>query len=191
MRVVISYNFYKNICLKENYGALRRYSIFFAACILFPATSPAQVPEKESTLKAAFIYNFTKYIEWDANNADDFTIYIMGNSSIYEPLSEIASTKTVRNKRIVIRRINTPEEITGCNVLFISAGNSYPLTTIFANTGKGTLTISETPGYANMGTAINFVIVNDKLKFEANVKSINDEGLKASSQLLKLAKIID
>ena len=57
--------------------------------------------------------------------------------------------------------------------------------------GKGTLTISEETGFADMGSAINFVVINDKLKFEANVKSITDEGLKASSQLLKLAIIVD
>lgn len=170
---------------------LIRNIILLIACPFFIIRATAQVPEKEPVLKAAFIYNFTKYIEWDANNGGDFTIYVIGSSPVYDQLSEIAATKTVKNKRIVIRRINTPEEIVGCNVLFIPAGNSYPLSNIFANTGKGTLIISETPGYGNMGTAINFVIVNDKLKFEANVKSINDEGLKASSQLLKLAIIID
>jgi YfiR/HmsC-like len=56
---------------------------------------------------------------------------------------------------------------------------------------KGTLTISEQPGFAGMGTAFNFVPDHDKLKFEANVNSINEAGLKASSKLLKLAIIVN
>ena len=191
MPVVISYNFYKKISRAIVRNMLNGYVILLIACSFFMIGATAQVPEKESSLKAAFIYNFTKYIDWDAKNTDDFTICIVGESPVYEPLTQIAATKTVQNKKIVVRRIDKLAEIAGCDVLFIPAGNSYSLSSIFANTGKGTLTISETPGYGNMGTAINFVIVNDKLKFEANVKSINDEGLKASSQLLKLAIIID
>jgi hypothetical protein len=55
---------------------------------------------------------------------------------------------------------------------------------------KGILVISEKDGYAELGAAFNFVIVNRKLKFEANVKAINSAGLTASSQLLKLAIIV-
>lgn len=191
MPFVISYYCYKKISRGSIRIKVKRYILLFIASLSFIAMVKGQDMQKEPLLKAAFIYNFTKYIDWGAKNIDDFTICIIGNSPVYLPLTQIASTKTVRDKKIVVRMINKPEEITGCDVLFIPVNNSFPLSLIFTNTGKGTLTISETPGYANLGTAINFVIVNDKLKFEANVKSINDEGLKASAQLLKLAIIID
>jgi hypothetical protein len=58
-------------------------------------------------------------------------------------------------------------------------------------TNKGTLTVSDEPGLAKQGTAFNFVLVHDKLKFEANLKALYLSGLKVSSQLLKLAIIID
>jgi len=116
---------------------------------------------------------------------------VLGSSSIYNSLLEISKTKTVNDKRIVILHFNKPEEITNCNILFISANSSHSLTPILAKVNKGTLTISEEAGLAEEGTAFNFVVINDKLKFEANVKSINAAGLKASSQLLKLAIIVD
>lgn len=144
-----------------------------------------------SSLKAAFIYNFTKYIDWDLSNTNEFTIGVLGSSSIYNSLLEISKTKTVNDKRIVILHFNKPEEITNCNILFISANSSHSLSPILAKVNKGTLTISEEAGLAEEGTAFNFVVRNDKLKFEANVKSINAAGLKASSQLLKLAIIVD
>jgi hypothetical protein len=144
-----------------------------------------------SNLKAAFIYNFTKYIDWDLSNTSEFTIGVLGSSAIYNSLLGIAKTKTVNDKKIVVVHFNKAEEITTCNILFISANSSHSLTPILAKVGKGTLTISEEAGFAEEGTAFNFVVKNDKLKFEANVKSINAAGLKASSQLLKLAIIVD
>jgi hypothetical protein len=151
----------------------------------------AQKEMEESGLKAAFIYNFTKYIEWNADSSDIFSIGVFGSSPIYESLKEISATKTVSNKKIVLKHFTNPEEITFCNVLFISANGPFPLASILSKTGKGTLTIGEQEGYAEEGTAFNFVVANDKLKFEANVKSIIAAGLKASSQLLKLARIVD
>lgn len=150
----------------------------------------AQNAEEEPTLKAAFVYNFTKYIDWDSDT-NDFTIGVIGASPVYDALQEIAKSKTVKGKRIIVRRFNKPEEITTCNILFISANIPYALSSILDKTNKGTLTISEANGFAEQGTAFNFIVVHDKLKFEANVKSINAAGLKASSQLLKLAKIVD
>lgn len=151
----------------------------------------AQREVEESNLKAAFIYNFTKYIDWDTDSPDEFIIGVIGYSPIYESLQEIARTKTVNGKKIVVRRFYSPDEITYCNILFISSNCNFSLASVLSKVGRGTLTISEKPGFAERGTAFNFVVVNEKLKFEANIKSIFAAGLKASSQLLKLATIVD
>ena len=148
--------------------------------------------ETESNLKAVFIYNFIKYIDWDYGDVDDdFVIGVLGSTDVTEALTEIAKTHTAKHKKITIRHFNKPEEITPCNILFISANSGFSLPSVLANTSKGTLTITEEAGLAEQGAAFNFVVIKDKLKFEANVKSINAAGLKASSQLLKLAIIVD
>ncbi len=152
----------------------------------------AQDEERESNLKAAFIYNFTKYIDWDpATEQSEFVIGVVGTSKIANALTELARVNLAKNKRIAIRFFNSPEEIQYCNILFISEKNSFPLQSVLSKATKGMLCISEQPGYAKEGTAFNFVQVNEKLKFEANLKAINAAGLKASSQLLKLAIIVD
>jgi len=151
----------------------------------------SQAGEKESDLKAAFIYNFTKYIDWGAPLSDPFIIGVVGSSPVYNSLQEIAATKMVNDKKIVILHFNNPDEITSCNILFISANSYFSLASVLARIDKGTLTISEQPGFAGLGTAFNFVVDHDKLKFEANIKSIDEAGLKASSKLLKLAIIIN
>ena len=95
-------------------------------------------------------------------------------------------------KKIVLKYFNRTEDIRFCNILFIAQKQSYSLQSILDEVGKGVFfTISEEEGYCKQGTAFNFVIVNDKLKFEANLKAIDDAGLKASSQLLKLAIIVN
>jgi len=152
----------------------------------------AQGSVHEPNLKAAFIYNFTKYIEWDTSDVhNDFVVGILGSSPVSGYLTEIAKTKSAKNKRIIIHHYNKPDEIGPCHILFISANTTFSLSSILEHAGKGVLTISEQPGYASQGTALNFVIVNDKLKFEANLKAIYSAGLNASSQLLKLAIIIN
>jgi hypothetical protein len=151
-----------------------------------------QLHEPEADVKAAFIYNFINYIEWDQpNNDNDFTIGVIGSSPVTESLMNIAKTSTAKNKKIVVRVFNKPEDIGDCQILFIPQNSPFSLHSILEKTDKGMLTISEENGYAKQGTAFNFVIIKDKLKFEANLKTIYTEGLKASSQLLKLAIIVD
>jgi hypothetical protein len=152
----------------------------------------AQSVVQESNLKAAFIYNFTKYLDWNNyNNANTFIIGVIGPSPVATSLNEIASTNTVNNKKIEVKVFNTPEEIEFCNILFIPKKNPYPLSSILAKVNKGMLTVSEEPGFARQGTAFNFVIKNDKLKFETNLKALSQADVKAGSQLLKLAIIVN
>jgi hypothetical protein len=176
---------------------MKNYRVHKASLLLYLviyAISPNTQIDKASeyNLKAAFIYNFTKYIEWKAVSDDnEFTIGIIGSSPINNPLAEVIKTETVDGKKIIIKQFNKPEDISACHILFISRSADAELDDILAKTmEKGTLIISEQNGYAQAGTAINFVIINRKLKFEANVKAINAAGLSASSQLLKLAIII-
>ncbi len=163
--------------------------------ILLKQTAIAQNGGGEANLKAVFIYNFTRYIEWDSTANQDknsFVIGIIGSTPVSISLSEIAKTSRVGSKKIIIRRFSKPEEIDGCHVLFIPKGLPFSLTSVLQKTGKGTLTVSEETGFAKQGTALNFVIdPSDKLKFEANLNAFDVAGLKASSQLLKLAKIVD
>jgi hypothetical protein len=152
-----------------------------------------QTEAEESNLKAAFIYNFTRFIEWEpAAIADEFVIGVIGTSSIDEPLEEISKTRTVNTKKIIIRHFEKIEDLDNCNILFIPKAVKVPIQEIIAKTEKkNILLISEKQGYASKGSSINFVIIDNKLKFEANMKAINSAGLKVSAQLLKLAIIVN
>ncbi len=158
----------------------------------FAATVGAQNVQQEANLEAAFIYNFTKYIDWGPFGRDSiFVIGVAGESPIIESLNAIAASTRINNKRVVVKTINRGAEIADCDILFISKKCMMPLNFILDKTKPGVLTIGEQPGFAEAGTAFNFVVVNNRLKFEANLKAISSAGLKAGSQLLKLAIIVD
>lgn len=172
---------------------LRRRIILICMFVLTVGKSYAQSEAEESSLKAAFLYNFTHFIEWDDNVfPDEFVIGVVGNSLIDEPLEEIAKTRKVNSKKIVIRYYKTSAEVEKCNILFISKNCKASLSEFLTKPElKKTLIIGEKEEFAQNGAGINFVIVDKKLKFEVNKKSLDEAGLKVSAQLLKLAIIIN
>lgn len=172
---------------------MKKLFCFISILLLTAFSKGIQTEAEEYQLKAAFIYNFTQFIEWNSlNSSSEFIIGVLNSSPITTALEDIARSKTVDSKKIIIRHFYTPEEISDCNILFISANSKIPLDKILEKTkSKNTLIISEQQGYAKLGCAINFIVVNAKLKFEANTKAINSAGLTASSQLLKLAVIVE
>ena len=161
--------------------------------ILAGFSSNEQTEAQEYDLKAAYIYNITKFIYWDSYiPGPEFIIGIIDSSPILEPLEKIAKTKTVMNKKIIIKQFTKLEEIDNCTILFIPKNTAVSLKEILAITkSKKILTISEKEGYGKKGSAINFVTIDDKLKFEVNTKTLENSGLKASAQFLKLAVIIE
>lgn len=167
--------------------------LFLNLLIFAGLSSFAQTQAQEYDLKAAYIYNITKFIYWDAKQPEnEFTIGIIGSSPIYKPLVEVVNTKTVNNKKIIIRQYTNVEEINNCNMLFIPENTNISLEELLdLSISKKILTISEKEGYGKQGTAINFVKLNENLKFEINIKTLKSLGLKASAQFLELALIIN
>jgi hypothetical protein len=159
----------------------------FSCLAVFYSFAPDRSSEYQ--LKAAFIYKFTQYLEWE-NHPNEIIVGVLGNSPIYDQLVHVAISKSGSDKRITVRQFQGLRDMTPCHILFIPRKSDMPLEEILAKVPRGTLTVTERPGCAAQGAAINFIMVNNQLKFEANLKAINAAGIKASSQLLKLAIIV-
>ena len=147
----------------------------------------------EYELKATFIYHFTRYIQWPhTEGSESFDIGILGQSEIVKHLEEIAKKKTVKNKKMAIKHLDHIEDIQDCEIVFVSASRGEDLDRILQNIGdKNILTISDTKGFAQRGIAINFIIEQGKMKFEINTRALERAGLVVSSQLQKLAILVD
>lgn len=150
-------------------------------------------PTKEEDLKAVFIYNFTKYVFWSDNDTSlTFNISIIGESNIVFPLNEIANSRKVGEKEIIINKIKDINNLSQSHVLFISESERDRLPAILNQINqKNTLTVSDSDGFAKMGVGINFLYINGNIRFELNQTSLERAGLKVSSQLLRLAVLVD
>ncbi len=164
--------------------------------ILFPAMVFGEKNDAislEDKIKAVCIYNFTKYIEWvDDDTTDSFEIGIIGDSDIIFLLQEIAKKELVDNRKIEVIHFQDINDINNCHILFISASENNSLSDILQKVkDNNILTVSDSMGFAQEGVGINFIIVDKKIKFEINNSAIDQAGLHVSSQLLKLAILVE
>jgi hypothetical protein len=140
-------------------------------------------------VQASFVYNFTKYIEWPTSTkSGNFVIGVYGNSPIYEELVKVAESKSAGSQPIVVKKIGSAGEITNQHMLFVAANKSREVGEIVSKIGsKPTLIITESTSTIDKGVAINFVLVDNKQRFELKRESLTDRGLKISAELEKFA----
>ncbi len=150
---------------------------------------------KEHELKAAFLYKFTKFIEWPTNTFRDtnapFVVAVAGNSPCKAELEQIAKERKVNGRDLIIKTIKTPEGLKGAHVLFVSAGEDTRLKDwLAASRAAGILTIGESESFAREGGIINFSIEGERIRFDLNITEAEAAGLKISAQMQKLAKTV-
>ena len=141
-------------------------------------------------LHPVYIYSFTKYVIWpDAYKEGDFQILVLGDSPIIKELGNMASAKkTPDNRNIVVTKIQSPDDIKKCNVLFVPLGKSKLLAEVLGKVGnQSILVITEEEGLGAKGSNINFILKDGKLAFELNQASLTKQNLKASNELSRLA----
>lgn len=147
----------------------------------------------EYTLKAAFIERFTRFVEWPesakiSDTSKVFVIGVIGENPFGSDLNNFFSNQKIKNKTVKIKYISNIEDILGCHFLFISESEKNSLSEILSFTeDKPILTVGDTPGFAKEGVGINLITEKDKIKFEINIKSVSDKGIKPSSQLITYA----
>jgi hypothetical protein len=148
---------------------------------------------KQYQVKAAFLYRFIDYVDWNNDSRSrTFNIAIMGKSSITTLLNGIATGKKAKNKPKEITEYDDLNKIGFCNVLFVPKNSKTSIESIISKfSGKPVLVVTEEDGYGKKGAHMNFVIVNDKLKFEVNLKAINKSNMNISSFLLQHAILVE
>ena len=153
----------------------------------------AEDDDRLTRFKAVFVYNFLDYVKWPEEEGPVvFKIGILGDSSLEKPLRKIAEKKSTRKKKIQVDVEKHTEDLIHCHVLFIPSKQVTKLKEIMERLGeRHVLTVTDTPGLADRGVAINFVLVKGNLRFEINQSALERAGLRASSQLLKLAILVE
>lgn len=163
--------------------------------LLAPAVSGAAPPEYQ--IKAAFLAKFTSFVEWPGefqkgNGEQAFVIGIFGESPIEHYIEEMLAGRRIKNRKVKIRKITLPENISGCHMLFIPEIRGKTLFEILeATKGEPVLTVGDTRGFAEKGVMINFYIEEERVRFEINRAEVHDSGLSISYLLLKAARIVN
>jgi hypothetical protein len=149
-------------------------------------------PLTEYQLKAAFVYNFAKFVEWPPAAFGEATapmvIGILGENPIRGDLDRAIRGKTINNRPLMIKEPHSAAEWTNCHILFISPSEKKRLPEILGSLiGASVLTVSETDGFTEAGGMINFISEGNKIRFHINEAAAKTAGLKISSKLLSLA----
>lgn len=145
--------------------------------------------DTNSKMKAIFIMNFTKLIEWPQPYREgNFVVGVVGESPLYMELTKMAKTKKVANQSLQIKKFNSVNDIGMCHILYVSQNKSGDLISVVKKVKQqNTLIITEKQGLVEKGAGINFIVKNNRQKFELNKKNVEKYKLKVSSSLEALA----
>ncbi|HDH06417.1 MAG TPA: YfiR family protein [Nitrospirae bacterium] len=149
---------------------------------------------REYLIKAGFLYNFAKFVEWPEDAFPDtsvpLTLCILGEDPFGDSLKSIEG-KTFMGRELAIRRYSRVRDTDKCHILFISPSEKKHLPEILDRIkDKQVLSVADMEGFAEQGGIINFVRIEDRIRLEINIDAARRAGLKISSKLLNLSIII-
>lgn len=168
---------------------IRIIFLLFVVATGFSFQQPAK-DDTNSRLKAVFIYNFSKYVEWpDSYKEGNFVITVCGGSAnLTTELKTITNSKTLGAQRYEIRSVSDLENVGRTNILFVANSADVTMSDVTGKMkGKSTLLVTEKTGMTKQGAAINFVVVENKQKFELNQANAEKYKLKVGNDLIKLS----
>jgi hypothetical protein len=150
---------------------------------------------KEYQIKAAFLFNFVQFVEWPAAAFPDalapVRIGVLGEDPFGSSLQEIVQGEKVHDRNLVLQRSREIEDLKDCHLLFICKSERARVGEILSEVApRSVLTVSEVEGFAQRGGIINLYLEANKVRFEINPTAAQLHGLKISSQLLSLGKIV-
>jgi len=149
----------------------------------------------EYKVKAAFLYNFTRFVEWPparfAANDGPLIIGICGRNPFGDELEHGLKGRSVNGHPIELRMVEAPESAKDVHLLFIPASEDGRASAwLKSAAGAGVLTVGETEKFADAGGMIRFVREADKVRFDINVEPAEQARLRVSAQLQKLARTV-
>jgi len=164
-----------------------------ACCAVWAAATPvgrAVEGYSEEAVKAAFIFRFTAYVEWpeEALPPDNFTIAVMGDSQVAERLQALTSGRSLRSRAVQVREIANLAQAKDVQVLFVGRNRRTELRRLLAPLGdRRMLVISDELEGLDSGSAVNFLMADNRLRFEVSLPAAKRAGLKVSSEMLSVA----
>lgn len=179
---------YRHQCLRP------RLAVVAVACLLMglPSMHGQHSKPTEYEVKATYLYSFGKFVDWPAKGtkgqSESFAICVLGKDPFGPALDAALSDETVAGKKVVAKRIPTPQDALNCRVLFISSSENTRLKQILTTLADASvLTVSDLPQFTQRGGMVQFILEGNRIRFEVNLVTAGHAGLTLSSELLKVA----
>jgi hypothetical protein len=168
--------------------------LFVCSCFAAQRTGQAvSQPTLEYEVKAAFLLNFTRFVEWPANafadSSSPLTICILGRDPFGGALEEIVKGEAVNSRTLVVRKLNQVPPPQTCQIAYIDT-TGRTLSKDLAELGRGVLTVGEGDEFVKAGGIVGFVLDNRRVRFDINRAAAAAAELKLSSRLLGVARQI-
>jgi hypothetical protein len=171
--------------------ACRAIALTAALLLALPSGSTSQTLDTDD-VKAGFLFNFAKFVEWPAdamNAASPITIGVLGNDGVNDALRTIVKDKHIGGRAIAVRRTASIDDMAGLHVLFVGQGEKARITDVLKRLdGMAILTVSDVDRFCEQGGAIGLVREGNHVRFEVNLDAAERARLKVSSKLLTLAR---
>ncbi len=182
----------KTTSVRRGWGIV---AVVFILCIItgMPGQAMAGKDEdgSENLIRSAMVYNFCKFVQWPETDQDTLVLGVMVNPNKKTDFSSIEG-KEVQDSYINVKPVHSNEDLAGCQLVFIPKDMENHLENTFATAQtESVLTISEIDGFCSQGGMIQLVERRGKLRFFINNKAAGESHLILSSQLLKMAKIVE
>ncbi len=176
-------------------GSKRWSCIGLAILVLLPTLGLGGRQSEEYEVKAAFLLNFAKFVEWPSKAFPDskspFVIGIVGVDPFGDALPQLIKRQTVQQRPIVIRRFKVAEDFSGCHILFLSRSLAAQTDHVLERMKElPVLTVSEREDFVQRGGVIGFAHADKAVRFDINVQAAAAVDLKVSSKLLAIARVV-
>jgi hypothetical protein len=171
-----------------------RLSLGIGVGLLVGAIAHGQTLD-EYQVKAAFLYNFAKFVEWPSRAfhgpSEPIAICVLGQDPFGGALQETVKGKEAAGRQLLVRNISDVRGPGSCQILFVSSSERKHFSSILAGAKRGgLLTVGEAAGFATAGGIINFKLEDGRVRFEINVEAAQQNELRISSKLLSLAESV-
>ena len=161
--------------------------------LLIFALQAARQRASEYQLKAAFLYNFTKFIDWPGESVRSLTfqICVLGQNPFGSELTQLTDGKVIEGHPVQVLIVTNYHLARSCQVVFISASeNAHMKEILSALRGRSVLTVGDSQGFVDAGGMIELLVEDERMRFEVNLHAANEARLKISAKLLSLAKAV-
>jgi hypothetical protein len=149
----------------------------------------------EYQVKAAFLYNFAKFVTWPPESfqtsKDPIVVCILGPNPFGGALEQAVQGKVVEGRKLLVLQISDGKQASSCQILFVSSSERKRGRSIIVELkSSGILTVGETEGFADQGGVVNFKLNGNRVRLEVNIDAAEEQKLRISSKLLSLAQIV-